>query len=355
MKVIYFNQWFSSIANVIDDMKSKHSVRIIASSKTPEHVYRYSVDEFFVEDWEELKDDVKTSMSNYVEWVLNLCKKEQVELFFVKKHAIHIMENAEKFEEIGVTLISEDYETLKRMESKASIYRMLSSSGNDDILRFIPLYHIFENPENAIRYVESHRGQNNICLKFDKDEGGASFRAIRDKWPEWKDLYFYDVNRLTSDEACQLITASGNNVSRLLFMEILDSPEISIDCYNSKKGFIALARMKVAGRKQKLFYNHELANMCKQMGQVLNLKFPYNVQFRVLSGGNVSNTNDLRLLEINPRMSGGLYYEVLCGKNIAEICMLDHLDTACDYDVTSFSNFEDKYITHVEKAVLLND
>jgi carbamoylphosphate synthase large subunit len=94
--------------------------------------------------------------------------------------------------------------------------------------------------------------------------------------------------------------------------------------------------------------------VCKSIGDVLGLKFPYNVQFRIVKGKNYDNIGNLRLLEINPRMSGGLYYEVLCGMNIAEICMLDNMEfenkgTQCDY--SKFINFKDCYVTHVEKAI----
>jgi hypothetical protein len=138
-------------------------------------------------------------------------------------------------------------------------------------------------------------------------------------------------------------------------MEILDSPEISIDCYNSKNEFIAMARMKVGGRKQRLFYDKTLSDICKQMGDILGLKFPYNVQFRVKAGGNVENMDDLRLLEINPRMSGGLYYEVLCGKNIAEVCMREKLGFGDTIDMSQFIDFEDQYVTHVEKGIIISE
>lgn len=355
MKTIYFNQWFSSIANVIEDIKSRNMVRVVASSRTPEHAYRYSVDKFVIEDWEEVKNSESSSMKNYVDWVLDLCQKEHVDLFFVKKHAVHIMKQAKRFKELGVILISEDYHVLKLMESKAGVYERLDASGIHALQSCIPEFRTFDASEDAILYLEKHRHKNNICLKFDKDEGGASFRAINDKRPSWKDLYFYDVNTMTTDDACRLITDAGKKVNRLIFMEMLDSPEISIDCYNSENGFIALARMKVSGRKQKLFYSEELADICKQMGDVLGLKFPYNAQFRVKSGGSADNISDLRLLEINPRMSGGLYYEVLCGKNIAEVCMREKLGFGDTIDIAPFMNFEDQYVTHVEKGIIITD
>ena len=346
MKTVYFNQWFSSIANVIKDMKSQCMVRIIASSRMKDHVYRCSVEE----DWIETSDTDK-SMQNYVEWVLHLCKTENVDIFFVKKNAMYIMHEADKFKQLGVTLISDDYDTLRKIENKSCVYDILA----DDkyVKSFIPEYHVFKNSQGAIAYIEKHRMFDDICLKFNKDEGGTSFRAIKDRTLQLGDLYHYDLNTVTSDEAIHLVSNADSDTSKLLFMEMLDSPEISIDCYNSCNGFIALARMKVAGRKQKLFYNSELSDICMAIGNRLGLKFPYNVQFRVTRNGNVENINDLRLLEVNPRMSGGLYYEVECGKNIAVVCLLDMCGYVNAYDINEFINFDNVYLSHIEKAIII--
>jgi hypothetical protein len=83
------------------------------------------------------------------------------------------------------------------------------------------------------------------------------------------------------------------------------------------------------------------------------------VQFRIVKGETYDDIKNLRLLEVNPRMSGGMYYEVLCRMNIAAICMLDNMKFYSDklqfeilrFNCNKFYSFEDCYVTHVEKAI----
>lgn len=354
VKVVYFNQWFSSIANVIDDLKKKHGnrIKIIASSKNKDHAYKDSVDVFIVEDWEET-DDKEESMQNYIDWVLNLCETYHVDYFFVKKHAKYIRKNSMELYMRGVFLISEDLETLGLMDSKADVYDRLIE---DKVLsKYIPEYYIFSDTWNAKTFVKhSLDNEEKICLKLDTDEGGASFRMISNEAVNFESLYKFRINTLNYSDALDLIDSADGKIDKILFMELLDNPEISVDCYNSKKGFIAICRCKEGGRREKIYYSKRIANICKRICDELHLRFPFNVQFRYKAGSDKSKTSNLRLLEINPRMSGGLYYEVLHGMNIAEVCLLDMMNMPELYDINKFKDFKPKYVGHVEKPIKLS-
>ena len=354
IKVVYFNQWFSSIANILDDLRRKHgdTIKLIASSKNSEHAYKNSVDKFIVEDWEETSSKTK-SMDNYVNWVLDTCKKYKVDIFFVKKHAKYIMQRSHDFARIGVFLVYEDYDTISNLDSKSYVYDTLSKE--EKLQYLIPNYHRFTDTDAAIKYLEHNRNTNKNCLKFDSDEGGASFRAINDTPVSLNSLYKFRVNTVTTDEAQELVkSATDEKIDKLLFMEMLDSPEISVECYNSKNVFIALCRRKEEGRKQRVYYDKELANICDYIGNLLNLRFPFNVQFRVKQGEDKNNLKNLRLLEINTRMSGGLYYELLGGINIAEICLLDLLNRENEYNLNELIKQYNYTVTHLEKAIKLS-
>lgn len=349
VKVVYFNQWFSSIAWVIEDLKKRNGkeIKIIASSKNPNHAYKDYVDEFIVEDWEET-DDSEESMKNYTDWVLNLCKAYKVDYFFVKKYATAIMKRHLDFSMHNVFIISEDFDTLEKLSSKANVYRMLSKSELDC---FIPDYINTENRDELIEYIKEHEGKNDICLKFDSDEGGASFRAIRDKEITAESMYHYRVNEISTSEATN-IALSISNPKKIIAMDMLDNPEISVDCYNSKKGFIAICREKLDGRIETIYSNKEISDICCKIGEELNLRFPYNVQFRYKTEkSGDKNKRTLKLLEINPRMSGGLYYEVANGLNIADICLKDYMNKERLYNISDYLNFETKFVTHLELPI----
>lgn len=352
VRVVYFNQWFSSIAWVIEDLKKRNDkeIKVIASSRNPNHVYKDYVDEFIVEDWEETEDSTE-SMKNYTDWVLNLCKVYKVDYFFVKKHATAIMERHLDFFMNGIFIISEDSDTLAKLSSKANVYKILS---NSELADYIPDYINTENREELVKYINSHKGKNDICIKFDSDEGGASFRAIKDKEITAESLYHYRVNEINTSEALN-IALGISNPKKIIAMEMLDNPEISVDCYRSKQGFISICREKLEGRVETIFYSKELSDICCKIGEELNLRFPYNVQFRYkITKGKNMNRRTLKLLEINPRMSGGLYYEVANGFNIADICLKDCMNKERLYNISDFLDFNTKYVTHLELPVVIN-
>lgn len=354
IKVVYFNQWFSSITDVIKDLKDKHknSIKIIASSKNKEHAYKDVVDEFIVEDWEEVKGDIEKTKDNYIEWIKNTCRKYKVDIFFVKKHADWIAERSLEISmSSSVFVINESLEIQRAMQCKSNVYDILKNSISLD--KYIPTYINTYNCNELLDLTKTLNKDNPWCFKLDCDEGGASFRKIDTSPITIDTLHSFRVNTVSSNEVKQMIKrCTTDELKRLIFMELLDSPEISVDCYNSKQGFIAICREKVVNtRTQRLYYNKEISTICEEIGKQLKLRFPYNVQFRVKHGEDSNKVENLRILEVNPRMSGGTYYSTLFDMNIANVCLCDMLNISSEYNIDKFIGFEDKYVSHVEKAI----
>ena len=340
--VIYFNQWFSSISDVIADIKDKHpdELYIIGSSRNPNHVYKDVVDEFIVEDWEEVEGDLEQTKKNYVDWVCTLCYSYKVDFFFVKKHATWIAERAADFIVRNVRLINENIELLNKMQSKAYVYDILKV---DDQVDWIVPHYLHTSNKREIEVILSNLSTKNPwCFKLDEDEGGASFRKIDSSQVTLDTLSKFRVNTVSKSEALGMLTyLESDAINKLIYMEILDEPEISVDCYDSDNGFIAICREKIAGtRIQRLFYNKEIYAICNRLKDIFGFKFPFNVQFRTKHGTDSKNIDNLRLLEINPRMSGGTYYQLLLDLNMAEVCLLDLINQNELYDIKKYTDFE---------------
>ena len=346
--VVYFNQWFSSISNIIKDLKERNpEIYVIASSKNEDHAYKNVVDKFIVEDW-------TGNDSNYIDWLVATLKENKVSIFFAKKHSKAISANIDRLNELEVTTILEDMQTISLMDDKKEVYRILSK--NSELSKYIPLY-CTETGLDAVKQfaLEQYKTNNPWCFKLNDDEGGASFRAVEQKEMDFNSLYKFRVNSLSKQEADKFISKlSTEQADKLIFMELLDSPEISIDCYDSKKGFIAICREKIGGtRVQKLYYNKQLSKICENIKDTFDLKYPFNVQFRVKHGKDSFDIENLRLLEINPRLSGGIYYSTFLGMNIADVCLKDILNKENEYNIENFINFDEYRVTHVEQAVRL--
>lgn len=345
LKVVYFNHWFSSIRNVLEDIKIKHNnmIKIIVSSTNSNHTCKDIADKFIIES---------IGYDSYVDWVYNLCIENKVDIFFVKKHAKDIMKESEKFKLAGIKLICEEYDVLNSLDRKSSMYSLIS-----DTYPFkyaIPYYRLFGKCIDAIKWLRSVKGTNNAyCFKLDSDEGGQSFREIIDDTITISSLSSTWVNKLTTEQIIRMIEdiedIEDTDVNKLIFMEKLYEPELSIDCYDSKNGFIAICREKQMGRVQRIFYDETYYNICHLLKNKLKLQFPFNVQFRA----STYDKDNKKIIDINPRLSGGVYQEVILGYNIAEICLLDALGLDDQYNIDKFKNFENKLVTHVEQAVLL--
>jgi hypothetical protein len=95
----------------------------------------------------------------------------------------------------------------------------------------------------------------------------------------------------------------------LLVSEYLNGAEYSIDClaYDGRL-YAAVPRRKLDGRMRWLEDNPELLEIARRTTEIYRLPYIFNIQVRYRDGVP-------KLLEINPRMSGGLYISCMSGVN----------------------------------------
>ena len=332
IKVIYFNQWFSSIGPVIRDIKKLAKeeglvIKIIGSSKNEDHAFKKDVDEFVLETWDKGSNDKEMS-KNYIDWVSNLCKEKGVDVFFAKKYSDIVDENRRVFEDKGIKVIAGA--KVNGVSTKRETYETLESSDRELLKKLVPSYF---NPEfgsdSRMKLDEWVNGKffNNsrVIMKLNKDEGGTSYKEIiRDKI-KLSDICGYFGQKIHLSDFQRLITEQ--NMQDFIFMEYLSDPEISVDCYvkpgqdNLYYGdLIAIAREKVNGRVQRVFLTSDIYNIADELVSELKIEGLFNFQLRRDKNG------DLKLLEINPRISGGAYIECELGINLMYFALIDALE-----------------------------
>lgn len=366
--VIYFNQWFSSIGTIIKDMKSKlgDNIKIIGSSKNKYHAYKDDVDQFILEDWA-CSDSSKDFEQVYTNYVYDICLKYNVDIFFVRKYSSHISNQRKKFESIGVKLVLEDVGTFNYLNDKVLTYEKLKGT---ELSWLIPEYYAIGNSRRLLMNttktikngidgkelfskmvsISGFCGNVQYCLKKRIDEGGCSYRLIDNKTNlNYDSLSSYRVNKLSRAEAIELIdNLDQNEINRLFLMERLDKPEISVDCYMSKQGFIAICREK-DGRVQKVYMNKIMTSICEKIASIFGIKYAFNVQFMAKKE---NGKNNVRLLEINTRLSGGSYYYTLLDINLAYLMLDDILDLN-NYNINDLKLLGEKFVTHIEKPIII--
>lgn len=312
-KVVWFNNWFSAIVVTINDLKKEFpDVKFIGSNGKYNCTYKHVVDEFFVEP-------VLADAETYIMWALDFCKHHGVDVFFPKAKMKAVAQHRAEFEEIGVTVICDDFETIELFDSKAGVYEYLADKEYDKI----PTYYIARTFSEFRKYYKQITSEGDtVIIKYDKDEGAASFRVVTDDFLCIESMNETSMNVLSYDSACKIFqdAEDKDNFKPLMMMPKLSSPEVSVDCYMTKDGeFIAIPRYKLGNRIKQIVITQYLISDCARLQEIFGFKSVYNVQYRWNKFGKPE------LLEINTRMSGGIHLTSMCGYSIPKQVLADAL------------------------------
>ena len=338
--VIWFNNWFSSLAPLVINLKkSMPNTYIIGTSTNPDSAYSKVVDEFHVE-----KKGI--SSDEALEFALDFCKEHNVNIFFVRNHVSTISKNRNNFEKLGVTIICEEYQNIKFFRSKSAVYSTLRDAGYN----YIPQYNIISKPEQLKELYEQFNSENKtMCIKYDSDEGAQSFRIVTDKFISSKGFYETLQNIISPHNAIKTIELmnSAGKSKDIMVMPKLDGPEVSVDCYKSPNvGFIAIPRYKIGERVKEIKFDKNIVEDCRWLYDKFKFIYGVNIQYRWDSSG------VMQLLEINTRLSGGVHMSDFAGISIVKqiICDVCNIESG-----QSIKNLHDCRLTQYENPILLDD
>jgi len=203
--------------------------------------------------------------------------------------------------------VCRDIELLDAMIEKDKFYEALR--GKD--LVTIPDYRVANTAEEFKQaYEELTAAGHKVCFKPTKSEGGMGFRIIDNERDPLQDLYGYVTLSTTFEQAYETLSLT-DRFDTLMVMELLDGTEYSIDCVSTEDGELltAIPRRKSTGRTYLLEESAELLDIAERIAGSLRIPYAFNIQVRY-------NNGVPKLLEINPRMSGGLYITCLSGVNM---------------------------------------
>lgn len=302
---VWFNHWFSTSYRLIELMKENESgqVWVVGTNKQSNSVIRNVCDEWYGEP--------VTDGDAYVEDCISFCREHKIDVFIPRRKMLDISRNMDRFRDIGVKVMAEDYSRLELMADKARTYDLLRTQKG----LFLPPYRIVntaEEFEQAYRELKAEHGQ--ICVKFVLDEGGMSFRKISEQENPYQLLKMYAGNSISFHRYREWLRAV-EPFDSLMVMPYLPGKEISVDCLNTPSGLIAVPRYKGAARHEEIIYDDQIMCMVDCIMEATGLEFPCNIQFKL-------KEDKPYLLEINTRMSGGLQMSCLAaGVNIPNIAL----------------------------------
>lgn len=303
MKTIWFNKSFSSIYNVIkiikeNDIKSEY--RILCTHENPEFVG------FEVSDLYEIESSLHGDDS-YVKYCLEICLKYNVSIFWPSKKMSTIVKNKKKFNEQGVKIICcAESDVLHILNDKALFYNAIAN-----YIHQIPEYYVAKNIQEFDDACEMLQKNNKkICFKPTQSIYGLGFKNIRDNFSDINAFFSSDSISVSLTEARRMLS-TVKFFNPLMVMEYLSGNEYSVDCLSQNGRLIratARKKSKITGGSQSIEFNDSVINIVEKITFKFKLSNIYNVQIRY--------SEDMpKILEINPRMSGGIYYSCLAGVN----------------------------------------
>ncbi|MDR1079604.1 MAG: ATP-grasp domain-containing protein [Deltaproteobacteria bacterium] len=307
--LLWLNHGFSSLYNVIELLSlgvSRHGgfpggLKVLLSHSNPGFVARPLADEF-------LDEPEDGHGEGYSDWCLDTCRARGVRIFWPSRQASSLAARAADFERAGVRLmVPAGPVTIETLNDKAAFYKACGGMGLG-----IPRYREANDLPAFRAAVEELRELGPaVCFKPARSIYGLGFKIIRSSHDPLASFLSGDSSSVSFQEALRVLDVPPERFPKLLVMEFLPPPEYSLDCLAMEGRLTAVTvRRKPlrSGAPESLADDPGLAEAAAALVGHFGLSWIVNVQFR-------SSPDGPKLLEINPRMAGGLYFSCLGGIN----------------------------------------
>ena len=328
MTRIWLNHWFSTAYNIINLIREDDKeFQIIGSNENKESPIKMACDEWYQEPV--LKDD------EYVDFCLDFCKEHAIDIFMPRREMVAISKNKDKFTQLGIKVMVDDYKYVKILNNKELAYDAFRAEGVGRVPDYYMVTTVEQFKEAYNKLLEKYKM---VCFKFVRDEGGKSFRLIDNTSKGYTSLFKkQSTTRISLEDAISLLS-EREIFAPMMVMPYLPDVEISVDCLMTSDGLIAIPRVKDYTRIEKIRYDEEILSTCNKFFEKFPLEQPCNVQLKYLDGIPY-------MLEVNTRMSGGV--QMACaasGVNIPNIAVNKLLGINKSWE----NNMLERCVTHVE-------
>lgn len=297
-KNIWFNRWFNNAYYFIKLMNHNDEFKIYGTNPNENTIIKLACDYFEVEP--------VLFNEEYIEYCIDFCIQNHIDVFVPYHNLQLISENISHFEEIGPKVMTlKDSSLLNTIMDKSKLYEYCKEL---NIFNIPEYYVVTSSSQFEEAYKKLDCNSNQVCMKPVNSTGGSGFRLISKTAGTLNNLLGPINHKITYDEVYRIL-AQQPSFEELMIMEYLDGYEYSIDClaYNGQL-LAAVPRKKVDSRVRALENIPELIELAKKTEELLKLPYIFNIQVKYKNG-------IPKLLEINPRMSGGLNATCFSGIN----------------------------------------
>ncbi len=306
---IWFNKTFSTIHAVFRNLRQSVPAGEITLICTHTHAHAAA---FLAAD-ESYLEPVDLTEQEYLEWCVAFCRQHNIQLFWPGKAATLIAKHHFLFQAIGVQVLSvADFYTLTLLHDKANFYAAL----NADIALTMDFSAVNTREEFDGAVADLSFKHKTLCVKPAVSVFGLGFRVLDANRDSITQLLSGVEYQIPLQELRQGM-ANIPEFATLLVMEHLGGPEWSVDCVGRHGELLCAVQRKksqLPGGGQTIDNHAEIAVMVNRLTEHYRLNGLFNIQFK-------EGVHGVRLLEINPRPSGGFGMACLSGANLAQIAL----------------------------------
>jgi biotin carboxylase len=305
---VWFNKTFSSIGAAIRLIREADKVgdyQIVCSSTNPHAPAFLAAHESCVEP-SGLKGQ------DYLTWCLDFCQTHSIGIFMPGKEASLISAARQQFEAQGTrVLCAASQHMLNLLHDKARFYHSVDCTTPPAAFRVVETVREFDEA-----YRELRKDHARLCIKPSVSVYGLGFSVLDEERSSAQLLLEGVQYHIGLDDLRRGFGAMAT-FRTMLVMEYLDGHEFSVDCVGDNGRLVcAVPRKKplLAGQGQLIDMRDDILESTRQLTTAYGLNGVFNVQFR-------EGQNGLGLLEINPRMSGGIAMACLAGPNLPYLAL----------------------------------
>lgn len=327
---IWFNHWFSTVTQIFDLIREAEDrigkVEIIATNDKMSPTVQSAADEWSLEP--------NYSEYAYIDWCRSFIRKNKIDIFIPRRHRDWVSKHKDI---MGCTVVCEDYSTEEVLNDKIMTYKMMASSGDKEIADLVPDFKVgrtaFEVYDGFLKLRDTY---DRVCMKKAQDEGAASFLEVIKKPLDYTSLVagMYEGRKMWINTVVNILTErqeQGLEIADFMLMPYLEH-EVSCDCIEYNGEFICVVREDGPNHTTIVTHDKKYVELAKKLYSFFNMKGIANIQFRHTDSGEV------KLLEINTRMSGGIQKSCLAANlNFPEYLVAKF--TGLDVNVAKLSDF----------------
>lgn len=300
---LWLNKSYSNTFNVVESLRQTEpheSLRVICT-----HTQRGFL-AGAVADHAEQEPSILRS-ADYLPFALDFCLKNKVDLFLPGKHMNGMARHQAEFHRQGTRLmVAAPSSTLDMLESKEKQYQGCPPDFP------LPRWRCCRTLEEFdLAHAELVSEGATVCIKPTVSVYGLGFKILVGSGGRQHRLFSGDTTSLGLDD-CRRALGEKPVFRGLMVMELLPGPERSVDCLGHDGHLVCgVVRKKNSGGEpgQWIEDHPAVLESCSRLTEHFKLTGLYNIQFKEDAAGTP------QLLEINPRMSGGLAMSCMAGIN----------------------------------------